>query len=286
MKHVATSNLEAQLFGLSTLVAAWQARTPRATARNCFVMVNETNALVPYAGGVWLAREAKGRGDVVTIFRQCGRWSAMRRSHTGSIARSPGSIPARPTCAAGGRCRFCPARSARSGPSGCRIRAVGCRWRSTPSCTRALCWRANTVERWRAPHRQRTRRQFRARLGRLSLGGRRRSLHGPAVGRTEIRQSRHRGGVIGAMFLPISLSALAPAKWCIPATIVRARLNGSRSFRRRTECAGQGGQTLLELDHARSRTSSRSPARRWRWRRRIPPGGAGKPCSTTRAGPS
>ena len=68
MKHVATSNLEAQLFGLSTLVQLGKRARHAATAQElAFVMVNETNALVPYRQAVLWRREAQGRGYLVTI---------------------------------------------------------------------------------------------------------------------------------------------------------------------------------------------------------------------------
>ena len=68
MKHVAASNLEAQLFGLSTLVQLVKRARHAATAQElAFVMVNETNVLVPYRQAVLWRREARGRGGVVAI---------------------------------------------------------------------------------------------------------------------------------------------------------------------------------------------------------------------------
>ena len=67
MKHVAASNLEAQLFGLSTLVQLVKRARHAATARElAFVMVNETHALVPYRQAVLWRRDAVG-GGVVAI---------------------------------------------------------------------------------------------------------------------------------------------------------------------------------------------------------------------------
>lgn len=49
MKHVAASNLEAQLFGLGTLVQLIKRARQAATAQElAFIMVNETHSLVPY----------------------------------------------------------------------------------------------------------------------------------------------------------------------------------------------------------------------------------------------
>ena len=68
MKHVAASNLEAQLFGLSTLVQLGKRARHAATAQElAFVMVNETNVLVPYRQAVLWRRDGKGRGKVVAI---------------------------------------------------------------------------------------------------------------------------------------------------------------------------------------------------------------------------
>ena len=68
MKHVAASNLEAQLFGLSTLVQLVRRARHAATAQElAFVMVNETHALVPYRQAVLWRRDAIGGGGVVAI---------------------------------------------------------------------------------------------------------------------------------------------------------------------------------------------------------------------------
>src|ERR1700744_5869683 len=68
MKHVASSNLEAQLFGLSTLVQLVKRARHAATAQElAFVMVNETHALVPYRQAVLWRRDAIGGNGVVAI---------------------------------------------------------------------------------------------------------------------------------------------------------------------------------------------------------------------------
>jgi len=68
MKHVATPNLEAQLFGLGTLVQllkrARQAETEQELA---FIIVNETHNLVPYRQAVLWRRDREGRGKVMAI---------------------------------------------------------------------------------------------------------------------------------------------------------------------------------------------------------------------------
>ena len=78
MKHVATPNLEAQLFGLGTLVQllkrARQAETEQELA---FIIVNETHNLVPYRQAVLWRRDREGRGKVIAV--------------NSAIARVPGS---------------------------------------------------------------------------------------------------------------------------------------------------------------------------------------------------
>jgi hypothetical protein len=68
MKQVAPSNLEAQLFGLSTLVQLVKRARHAATAQELgFMMVNETHSLIPYRQAVLWRRDQKGRGKVVAI---------------------------------------------------------------------------------------------------------------------------------------------------------------------------------------------------------------------------
>ena len=68
MKQVAPSNLEAQLFGLSTLVQLVKRARHAATAPElAFVMVNETHGLVPYRQAVLWRRERAGQGRVLAI---------------------------------------------------------------------------------------------------------------------------------------------------------------------------------------------------------------------------
>src|SRR5258705_11943141 len=68
MKHVATPNLEAQLFGLGTLVQllkrARQAETEQELA---FIIVNETHNLVPYRQAVLWRRDPEGRGKGMAV---------------------------------------------------------------------------------------------------------------------------------------------------------------------------------------------------------------------------
>ncbi len=71
MKHVATPtppNLEAQLFGLGTLVQLLKRARQAATEQElAFIMVNETHNLVPYRQAVLWRRDRAGSGRVIAI---------------------------------------------------------------------------------------------------------------------------------------------------------------------------------------------------------------------------
>src|SRR5262249_4548252 len=68
MKHVASARLEAQLFGLSTLGQPIKRARPAATAaEHAFIMVKETNSLLPYRQAVLWLRHSRGRGRILAI---------------------------------------------------------------------------------------------------------------------------------------------------------------------------------------------------------------------------
>jgi hypothetical protein len=68
MKHAAISNVEQQLFALSTLVQLGKRGRHAATPQELgFVMVNETHSLVPYRQAVLWRRDAAGAGSVIAI---------------------------------------------------------------------------------------------------------------------------------------------------------------------------------------------------------------------------
>jgi hypothetical protein len=68
MKPVAPSSLDAQLFGLSTLVQLLKRARRAATAQELgFVMVNETHALLPYRQAALWQRHARGAGKVLAV---------------------------------------------------------------------------------------------------------------------------------------------------------------------------------------------------------------------------
>jgi hypothetical protein len=68
MANPATSNLEAQLFGLSTLMQlVGRARHATSAQELAFIMVNETHSLLPYRQAILWQREGAGPGGVVAI---------------------------------------------------------------------------------------------------------------------------------------------------------------------------------------------------------------------------
>jgi hypothetical protein len=68
MKPLAAGNVDAQLFGLSTLVQIVKRARHAATAQElAFVIVNETHALVPYRQAALWRRERHGVGRIVAV---------------------------------------------------------------------------------------------------------------------------------------------------------------------------------------------------------------------------
>lgn len=68
MRHVVSSDLEIQLFGLSTLVELLKRARRSATSQELsFIIANESHALVPYRQAALWRHEAKGRGAIVAI---------------------------------------------------------------------------------------------------------------------------------------------------------------------------------------------------------------------------
>ena len=68
MKHVPSSNVESQLFALSTLVQlAKRARHAAHVQELAFVMVNETHALLPYRQAALWRYDAPGNGKIIAV---------------------------------------------------------------------------------------------------------------------------------------------------------------------------------------------------------------------------
>jgi hypothetical protein len=251
MKHVATSNLEAQLFGLSTLVQLGKRARHAATAQElAFVMVNETNALVPYRQAVLWRREAKGRGHVVTISGSAAveRNAPITHWLNRALARldsATADMP-RPVGAAD-----------LSGALG----EEWAEWLPAYALWVPLALDPGHVlgglvlareQPWSDGERHIVNEladSF-AHAWAGFLGGRRRSLLARLWGGRKYINLAIAAAVIGIMFLPISLSALAPAE-VVPfqPTIVRAPLDGVVDhFAVAPNAPVKEGQTVLELD--------------------------------------
>jgi hypothetical protein len=251
MKHVAASNVEAQLFGLSTLVQLGKRARHAATAQElAFVMVNETNALVPYRQAVLWRREGKGRGGVVAISGSAvvERNAPITLWLNRALAKlDPGAAEAPRTV----------------GPTDLSG-ALGEEWAEwlpahalwvplAVDSTHVLGGLLLAREQpWSDGERHIT--------GELAdsfahawagfLGGRRRSLLGRIWSGRRFLKLAVAAAAIGAMFLPITLSALAPTE-VVPfkPTIVRAPLEGVVDhFTVEPNAPVKQGQTLLELD--------------------------------------
>ena len=68
MKHVASGNIESQLFALSTLVQlVKRARHSKDEQELAFVMVNETHSLLPYRQAALWRHDGIGQGRIVAI---------------------------------------------------------------------------------------------------------------------------------------------------------------------------------------------------------------------------
>ena len=251
MKHVAASNLEAQLFGLSTLVQLGKRARHAATAQElAFVMVNETNVLVPYRQAVLWRREARGRGQVVAISGSAvvERNAPITLWLNRALARlDPGPVDApRPVGAAD--------LSGALGEEWAEWLPAHALWvplavDSTHVLGGLLLAREQP---WSDGERHIA--------GELAdsfahawagfLGGRRRSLVSRIWSGRRFLKLAIAAAVIGSMFLPITLSALAPAE-VVPfkPTIVRAPLEGVVDhFTVEPNAPVRQGETLLELD--------------------------------------
>jgi hypothetical protein len=251
MKHVAASNLEAQLFGLSTLVQLGKRARHAATAQElAFVMVNETNVLVPYRQAVLWRREAKGRGQVVAISGSAvvERNAPITLWLNRALARlDPGPTEApRPV-----------------GPADLSG-ALGEEWAEwlpahalwVPLAVDSTHVLGGLLLARDQPWSDGERHIAGELADSLAhawagfLGGRRRSLVSRIWSGRRFLKLALAAAVIGSMFVPITLSALAPAE-VVPfkPTIVRAPLEGVVDhFTVEPNAPVRQGETLLELD--------------------------------------
>jgi hypothetical protein len=251
MKHVAASNLEAQLFGLGTLVQLVKRARHAETAQElAFIMVNETHSLAPYRQAVLWRREAKGRGRVVAI--SGGAVVERNAPITLWLNRALARLDPDQTDA--------PRPVAAADLSG----ALGEEWSEwlpahalwvplalDPGHVLGALLLAREQP-WSEGERhivQELADGF-AHAWAGFLGGRRRSLLARMWDRRRAIQLVIAAVVIGVMWLPITLSALAPAEVVsFKPTIVRAPFDGVVDhFAVEPNAPVKEGQTLLELD--------------------------------------
>jgi multidrug efflux pump subunit AcrA (membrane-fusion protein) len=251
MKHLAASNLEAQLLGLSTLVQLIKRARHAATAQElAFVMVNETNGLVPYRQAVLWRRKAKGHGGVVAI----SGGAVVERNAPITLWLNRALVKLDPDTAGAPR----PVSAADlSGALGeewdewLPARALWVPLALDPDhvlggllLAREQPWgdgERHIVNELADGFAQ-------AWVG--FLGGRRRSLLARLWSGRKFVRLAVAVAFIGAMFLPITLSALAPAEVVsFKPTLVRAPLEGVVDhFTVAPNAPVKEGQTLLELD--------------------------------------
>lgn len=252
MKPVPSSTAEAQLFGLSTLVQLVKRARHAATAQElAFVMVNEAHALVPYRQAVLWRRDRHGVGRVVALsgIPVVERHAPFTIWLNRALARLDDQAPtaaARPVGAADlagplgeewaewlpANGLLIPLLSRTQGPLGALLLAREQPWSDGERYL--LQELADGFAHAWADFRGRRRRTV---LGRLA---RRRTLVKLAIA----------AALFAAMWLPITLTALAPAEVTpFEPTIVRAPLDGVVDrFVVQPNDPVKEGQLLLELD--------------------------------------
>jgi hypothetical protein len=262
MKPVPSANLEAQLFGLSTLIQLGKRARHAATQKElAFIIVNETHSLVPYRqAALW--QRGGGGGRVValsgsaTVERNTPFTSWLSRAFAALESAAKAPAPEAPPAAPAGP-------AARAVDATALPGALGAQWAewlpphglfvplvATPGVTQGALLLAREqpftdgdrvlaqeladgyAHAWAA---------FRGRR-RWSLArlGRARTLVKLAVV----------AALIGVMWVPVTLSALAPAEVvAFEPTIVRAPLEGVVDhFEVQPNDTVKEGQVLLELD--------------------------------------
>jgi hypothetical protein len=251
MNHVAATNIEAQLFGLSTLVQlakrARHATTPQELA---FILVNETHALVPYRQAVLWRRDSKGSGGVVAISggavveRNAPITLWLNRA-LAKLDSDKADVP-RPVSAADLTGSLAEEWAEWLPAYGLWVPLALDANRGLGALLLAREHPWNEGERYIV---QELADGF-AHAWAGFLGGRRRPLLDRIWSRRQFIKLAVAAAAIGAMWLPITLSALAPAEVTpFKPTIVRAPLDGVVDhFAVAPNAPVREGQTLLELD--------------------------------------
>ncbi|MDB5516979.1 MAG: hypothetical protein JWQ17_3737 [Tardiphaga sp.] len=252
MKPVAPNSLDAQLFGLGTLVQLLKRARRAATAEELgFVMVNETHALLPYRQAALWQRHARGAGKVIAV---SGAATVDRNAPfmlwlNPAFAKldedaTPGAI--RPVDATGlpgslgeGWAEWLPAHGL----------LIPLQTEGEPALGALLLARDQPWTEGDAHLMSELAEAYSYAWTRFS-GKRRRSLLAVLFGRGLVIKLGLAAAVVAVLCLPVTLSALAPAEVvALQPTIVRAPLEGVVDhFEVQPNAPVEAGQLLLTLD--------------------------------------
>ena len=249
MKPVAPNALDAQLFGLSTLVQLLKRARHAASAEELgFVMVNETHALLPYRQAALWQRNAAGAGKVLVVsgVATAERNAPFMQWLAPAFARLDENGSAGPVDAGklGGDLgeawhEWLPAYGL----------AVPLRVQDEPPLGLLLLAREQPWSEGDA-HLISELADGYAHAWLRFRGRRRRSLLAALFGRSRLVRLALAAVLVGLLCLPVTLSALAPAEVvALQPTIVRAPLEGVVDhFEVQPNDAVTAGQLLLTLD--------------------------------------
>jgi hypothetical protein len=252
MKPVAPSSLDAQLFGLGTLVQLLKRARRASTAEELgFVMVNETHALLPYRQAALWQRNARGAGKVIavsgaaTVDRNAPfmLWlnPALAKLDEGTEADRvrPAGADSLDGTLGEGWAEWLPAHGLLV-----PLRTEGELALGTLLLAREQPWSEGEV------HLMSELAEGYSYAWQRFRGGRRRSLFAVLFGRSRIVQLALAAAAAAVLCLPVTLSALAPAEVvALQPTIVRAPLEGVVDhFDVQPNAPVEVGQLLLTLD--------------------------------------
>jgi phosphotransferase system IIA component len=252
MKPVAPSSLDAQLFGLGTLVQLLKRARRAATAEELgFVMVNETHALLPYRQAALWQRNASGAGKVLAIsgaalVERNAPFMLWLNPAFAALDDGAEAHRARPVDAGslGGVlgddwCEWLPAHGLLI-----PLRTEGQPALGALLLAREQPWSEGDI------HLMSELAEGYAYAWQRFRGHRRRSLAAVLFGRGRLAKLALAAALVAVLCLPVTLSALAPAEVvALQPTIVRAPLEGVVDhFEVQPNQQVEAGQLLLTLD--------------------------------------
>jgi hypothetical protein len=252
MKPVAPSSLDAQLFGLGTLVQLLKRARRATTAEELgFVMVNETHALLPYRQAALWQRNAPGAGKVLAVsgaavVERNAPFMLWLNPLFAKLDEDAGSGGVRPVDAGSLGGVLGEAWSEWLPAHGLLVplRAEGQLALGTLLLAREHPWSDGDV------HLIAELAEGYAYAWRRFRGGRRRSMVTALFGRGLVVKLALAAALVAILCLPVTLSALAPAEVvALQPTIVRAPLEGVVDhFEVQPNEQVEAGQLLLTLD--------------------------------------